>query len=209
MTDEKRGGPPSRGGPGGGNREGRPGGGRRDDKRGGPRKGGFGKGGPAKPGPGGRDDRGGGRGGGSRDGGGRGGPRKGGGFGKGPVKQARAETYESLKELTRGEGFRIDKFMVAEKGTHKLVKTEYRLTREGLKDTQTYQRLVDAQAAAIAPLPEPEPEPVEETLEAATESAQDEGGAPEESGESDSVEAITPVEGGDSVEHVAAEKAAD
>ena len=84
------------------------------------------RGGPGSgPGGGNRDGR---PGGGGRDGGGgRGGPRKG-GFGKGPVKQARAETYESLKELTRGEGFRIDKFMLAEKGTHKLVKTEYRLT---------------------------------------------------------------------------------
>src|SRR5580704_7268410 len=80
MTDEKRGGPPSRGGPGGGNREGRPGGGRRDDRRGGPRKGGF---------------------------------------GKGPAKPERRETYESLQQLTRGEGFRIDKFVLAEKVTHK------------------------------------------------------------------------------------------
>ena len=92
MTDEKRGGPPSRGGPGGGNREGRPGGGRRDDKRGGPRKGGF---------------------------------------GKGPAKPERRETYESLQLLTRGEGFKIDKFVLAEKGTHKPVKVEYRLTRKG------------------------------------------------------------------------------
>ncbi len=82
-------------------------------------------------GPGGnRDNRGGG---GGRDGQ-RGGPRKGGGgFGKGPARQERAETYETLKELERGEGFRIDKYVVAEKKSHKPVKTEYRLTREGLK----------------------------------------------------------------------------
>jgi hypothetical protein len=173
MTDEKRGGPPSRGGPGG------------------------------------RDN----RGGGGRDGA-RGGPRKGGGFGKGPVKQARAETYESLKELTRGEGFRIDKFMVAEKGTHKLVKTEYRLTREGLKDTQIYQRLVDAQAAAIAPLPEPEPEPVEEIVEETAEapeaeSADVEAVHEEPPAEGEPVESVPASEGADSVEHVATEKAAD
>jgi hypothetical protein len=168
MTDEKRGGPPSRGGPGG------------------------------------RDN----RGGGGRDGA-RGGPRKGGGFGKGPVKQARAETYESLKELTRGEGFRIDKFMVAEKGTHKLVKTEYRLTREGLKDTQIYQRLVDAQAAAIAPLPEPEPEPVEEPVEAVAEGAEGEAVHGEAPAEAEPVESVPASEGADSVEHVATGKAAD
>jgi hypothetical protein len=131
MTDEKRGGPPPRGGPGGGNREGRPGGGRRDDKRGGPRKGGFGKGGPAKP--------------------------------------ERRETYENLALLTRGEGFRIDKFTLAEKGTHRPVKVEYRLTREGLKGVHSFPRLVDAQAAATAELPEPEPEIVEEIVEATAE----------------------------------------
>ena len=130
MTDEKRGGPPSRGGPGGGNREGRPGGGgRRDDKRGGPRKGGFGKGGPAKP--------------------------------------ERRETYESLQLLTRGEGFKIDKFVLAEKGTHKPVKVEYRLTREGLNGVHSFPRLVDAQTAATAELPEPAI--VEEAVEAAAE----------------------------------------
>jgi hypothetical protein len=131
-----------------------------DNTRGGPpsrdRK--PGGGGPGEGGPGGR-------GGGDRRG--PGGPRKGGGkggFGKGPAKPVRVETYESLKELTRGEGFRIDKFVVAEKGTHRPVKTEYRLTREGLKGTAAYPRLVDAQAAAIAPLPEPEPEPIEEAV---------------------------------------------
>jgi hypothetical protein len=131
MADENRGGPPSRGGKTGeGNRG--PGGGQ--DRRGGP------GGGPGRGGPG-------------RDG------RKGGNFGKGPAKPARAELYESLKELTRGEGFRIDKFVAAEKGTHRPVKTEYRLTREGLKGVHVFQRLVEAQAAATAPLPEPEPEP--------------------------------------------------
>jgi hypothetical protein len=80
-----------------------------------------------------------------------------GGFGKGPVKSARAETYESLKEVMRGEGFRIDKFQLAEKGTHKPVKTEYRLFREGLTGTHSFERLTDAQTAATAPLPEPEP----------------------------------------------------
>lgn len=157
MTQDNRGGPPSRGGPGGG-RDGRPGGGRD---------------------------------------GGRGGPRKGGGFGKGPSKPARVETYESLKELTRGEGFRIDKFVVAEKGTHKLVKTEYRLTREGLKEIQTFQRLVDAQAAAIAPLPEPEPEPevVEEAAEAiAEESAEAESVETEAATEEATAEVTTEVE---------------
>ncbi len=94
-----------------------------------------------------------------RKGGFKGGPNKGkgGGFGKGPVKSARAETYESLKEVMRGEGFRIDKFQLAEKGTHKPVKTEYRLFREGLTGTHSFERLTDAQAAATAPLPEPEP----------------------------------------------------
>jgi hypothetical protein len=175
MTEQKRGGQPSRGGPGGG---------------------------------------------GGRDGGGRGGPRKGGGFGKGPVKQARAETYESLKELTRGEGFRIDKFMLAEKGTHKLVKTEYRLTREGLKDVQMFQRLVDAQAAAIAPLPEPEPEPevieevaaeaVEgaEAIEGEAESTDIEAISEEQPAERESVEGLPAEAGADSVEHIATEETA-
>jgi hypothetical protein len=176
MTDEKRGGPPSRGGPGGGNREGRPGGGRRDDKRGGPRKGGFGKGGPAKP--------------------------------------ERRETYESLQLLTRGEGFKIDKFVLAEKGTHKPVKVEYRLTREGLNGVHSFPRLVDAQTAATAELPEPETEIVEEAVETAAEAdadaetaeAEAEGTDVEHVGEEapaerESVEAIV-TEGEASVEHV-------
>ncbi|MDB5392715.1 MAG: hypothetical protein JWM91_221 [Rhodospirillales bacterium] len=176
MTEEKRGGPPSRGGPGGGNRDNRPGGG------------------------------------------GRGGPRKGGGFGKGPVKQARAETYESLKELTRGEGFRIDKYVVAEKGTHRLVKTEYRLTREGLKSVQMFQRLVDAQAAAIAPLPEPEPEPepveeiaadVTDPVETAGETTDVEAVHGEAPAERESVESVPAESGSDSVEHLATERPAD
>jgi hypothetical protein len=144
MADNTRGGPPSRDRkPGGGAPSGGPGGG---GNRGGGRERGNGPGGP-------------------------GGPRKGGkgGFGKGPAKAVRAETYESLKELTRGEGFRIDKFVVAEKGTHRPVKTEYRLTREGLKGTPAFSRLVEAQAAAIAPLPEPEPEPIEEAAPATAE----------------------------------------
>jgi len=185
MTDEKRGGPPPRGGPGGGNREGRPGGGRRDDKRGGPRKGGFGKGGPAKP--------------------------------------ERRETYESLQLLTRGEGFKIDKFVLAEKGTHKPVKVEYRLTREGLNGVHSFPRLVDAQTAATAELPEPEPEIVEEavetvgeadaeTAEAEAAEIESEGTDVEHAGEEapaerESVEAIV-TEGEDSVEHVATGEAA-
>ena len=191
MTDEKRGGPPSRGGPGGGNREGRPGsggegrGGRRDDKRGGPRKGGFGKGGPAKP--------------------------------------ERRETYENLALLTRGEGFRIDKFTLAEKGTHRPVKVEYRLTREGLKGVHSFPRLVDAQAAATAELPEPEPEIVEEVADAPAEGETEtiegeseatdvehvgeEAGAEPESIESAPAEHAAP-EAADSVEHVATDEAA-
>jgi len=100
-----------------------------------------------------------------RPGGGRGGPRQG-GFGKGPARPARVETYEDVKLLTRGADFRIEKSVVAEKGTHKPVKTEYRLHREGLNGMQPFARLVDAQAAATAPLPEPEPvaaEPAAET----------------------------------------------
>jgi hypothetical protein len=190
MTDEKRGGPPPRGGPGGGNREGRPGGGRRDDKRGGPRKGGFGKGGPAKP--------------------------------------ERRETYESLALLTRGEGFRIDKFVLAEKGTHRPVKVEYRLTREGLNGVHSFPRLVDAQAAATAELPEPEPEIVEEIVEATAESdaeqtevevdgAETETADVESSGEEAPAERVSvesvpaedaAPEAADSVEHVATDEAA-
>ena len=183
MTDEKRGGPPSRGGPGGGNREGRPGGGgRRDDKRGGPRKGGFGKGGPAKP--------------------------------------ERRETYENLALLTRGEGFRIDKFTLAEKGTHRPVKVEYRLTREGLNGVHSFPRLVDAQAAATAELP-PEAEIVEEAVEAVAEGEAEstdvehvgeEAPAEPESVESVPAEHAAPEaaapEAADSVEHVATDEAA-
>jgi hypothetical protein len=183
MTDEKRGGPPSRGGPGGGNREGRPGGGRRDDKRGGPRKGGFGKGGPAKP--------------------------------------ERRETYESLQLLTRGEGFKIDKFVLAEKGTHKPVKVEYRLTREGLNGVHSFPRLVDAQTAATAELPEPEPEVVEEAVETTaeadaettdTEATEVEHVDEEVPAEAESVESApaedAPPEAEGSVEHVATDEAA-
>jgi len=181
MTDEKRGGPPSRGGPGGGNREGRPGGGRRDDKRGGPRKGGFGKSGPARP--------------------------------------ERRETYESLQLLTRGEGFKIDKFVLAEKGTHKPVKVEYRLTREGLNGVHSFPRLVDAQTAATAELPEPEPEIVEEVVETTAEAETAEGEATdiehiseEAPAERESVESVPAEdavpEAADSVEHVAADEAA-
>jgi hypothetical protein len=182
MTDEKRGGPPSRGGPGGGNREGRPGGGgRRDDKRGGPRKG-------------------------------------------GPAKPERRETYENLALLTRGEGFRIDKFTLAEKGTHRPVKVEYRLTREGLKGVHSFPRLVDAQAAATAELPEPEPEVVEEVIEAAAEGETaeaettevehpgEEAPAEHEAVESVPAEDAAPEaaasEHADSVEHVATDEAA-
>jgi hypothetical protein len=112
--------------------------------------------------------------GGGRDGrpGGRGRPG-GGGFGKGPARPVRTETYEDVKLLTRGAGFRIEKSVVAEKGTHKPIKTEYRLHREGLAAMLPFARLVDAQAAATAPLPEPEPEPSPEAApaEATTEHA--------------------------------------
>lgn len=157
MADEKAGGPPSRGG--------KTGDGRRRGHDGGERHGGA----PAS--TGGRRD--------APPGGGphRGKGRRGGkpGFGKGPAKPPKVEIYESLKELTRGEGYRIDKFVAAEKGTHRPVKTEYRLTREGLKGIHVFQRLADAQAAAVAPLPEPEPEPVpapEVTAELEAESAE-------------------------------------
>ncbi len=175
MTDDNRGGPPSRGGrPGGGpggNRDNRGGGGR-DGKRGGPRKGG-------------------------------------GGFGKGPARQERAETYETLKELERGEDFRIDKYVVAEKKSHKPVKTEYRLTREGLKQTVVFQRLAEAKEAATAELPEPE---VEEIVETAAEGAEGEAVAEETSAEetpseeiaaeNEPVESVPEAEPADSVEHV-------
>lgn len=127
-------------------------------------------------------------------GGNRGGPRKG-GFGKGPAKQVRAETYESVKELTRGAGFRIDKFVVAEKGTHRLVKTEYRLIREGLAGQVAFGRLVDAQAAATAPLPEPEPAPAEASAEMPVETSNDgpEGNdAPAETSDDETPHSETP-----------------
>lgn len=137
-----------------------------DEKRGGPQRPGGKAGENNRGGPGSRDRREGG-------GGGRG-PRKGGKGGRrgdsnGPAKPQRVELYESLKELTRGEGFRIDKFVAAEKGTHKPVKVEYRLTREGLKGVHAFPRLSDAQAAATAPLPEPEPEPEVEVAAAEAE----------------------------------------
>src|SRR6185437_15845063 len=144
-------------------------------------------------------------------------------FGKGPARPERRETYESLQLLTRGEGFHIDKFVLAEKGTHKPVKVEYRLTREGLKGVHAFPRLVDAQNAATAPLPEPEPEVVEEVVaETAAEGAEGEAieseGAEGEAGgvehageeapaEREAVEGLstedTPPESADSVEHVA------
>jgi hypothetical protein len=218
MSDEKRGGPPSRGGgPGGGNRDRRQGGGNREGHPGGSRegRGGEGRGGEGRS-EGGGERRGGGR----RDR--RGGGRKGGGFGKGPQKPVRKETYESLQELTRGEGFRIDKFVLAEKGTHKPVKVEYRLTREGLKGVHSFPRLVDAQAAATTPLPEPEAEVVEEAAVETTaetvegEAAEGEAGGVERAGEEvpaerESVESVVEnpaPEGADSVEHVANDEAA-
>lgn len=89
----------------------------------------------------------------------KGGPRREGGRGAAPAP--RAETYETVAELTRGAGFRIDKSVVAEKGTHRPVHTEYRLYREGLAEPRSFARLADAQTAATEPLPEPEPEPAE------------------------------------------------
>jgi hypothetical protein len=119
-----------------------------------------------------QDNRGGGpsRGGNNRRGPGGRGPGKGGGFGKGPARPARVETYEDIKLLSRGEGFRIDKSVVVEKGSHRPVKTEYRLTRDGLDGIQVFQRLADAQTASTAPLPEPAPETqIEIAAEAAAE----------------------------------------
>ena len=182
-----------------------------DEKRGGP---------PSRGGPGGgnREGRPGGGGGGRRDDK-RGGPRKG-GFGKGgPAKPERRETYESLALLTRGEGFRIDKFVLAEKVTHKPVKVEYRLTREGLKGVHSFPRLVDAQTAATAPLPEPEPEIVEEVVETVAEADAEaaevteaettdiESAGEEAPAERESVESVV-TESEDSVEHIAADEAA-
>ena len=163
MTQDNRGGAPSRGGPGG-NRNDGPGGRRNDGpggNRGGPRKGGFGKGGPSK--------------------------------------APRAETYESLKEIVRGPDFRIDKFQVAEKGTHKSVKVEYRLTREGMKSPQAFDHLSDAQAAAIAPLPEPEPEgAVEAVVETDAETAEEMDAQTNEGGSA--VPAAEPTDSGETAQ---------
>jgi hypothetical protein len=82
----------------------------------------------------------------------------------------RIETYESLTEVTRGPDFKIAKRVIAEKGTHRPVKIEYRLTREGMKQPQYFARLGEAQAASTAPLPEPEPEIIEVTADAAPDS---------------------------------------
>ncbi len=85
-------------------------------------------------------------------------------------------TYETLKELERGADYKIHKFVLADKANHTPVKTEYRLTRDGLAGTQVFNRLFDAKAAAVAPLPEPEaaaPETVQDET-AQDETAQDE-----------------------------------
>lgn len=123
-------------------------------------------------------------GGGDRRDGGKGRPGGKGKFGKGgPSKPVRTETYESLKEVVRGADFRIDKFMLADKISHKAVKVEYRLTREGLPAAQSYERLAEAQAAAIAPLPEPVPETAPETetsLESQAEGAMEVSDIPSE-----------------------------
>jgi hypothetical protein len=144
MAQDTNGKPPRRDG----NREGGRGGEkRRDDRR-----------------EGRRDDRKGGSGGGHRRGkggkGGKGGPHR-----KEGPKKAPPATYETLTQLTRGPDYRIDKFVLAEKVTHKAVKTEYRLTREGLEGVRTFARLFEAQAAATEPLPEPPP-PEPEVAEA-------------------------------------------
>jgi hypothetical protein len=146
-----------------------------------------------RPGGGGRDGR---PGGGGRDGrpGGRdrrpgGGPRR--GRDSGPERPKRVETYEDVKLVTRGADFRIEKSVVAEKGTHKPVKTEYRLHREGLPAMQVFPRLADAQSAATAPLPEPPPpeQPAEAAAaegEAPQDGAPQGGEAPAEGGEKQS-----------------------
>jgi hypothetical protein len=156
MAQEKSGGPSSNTGRPGGDRSGRPGGG--------------GGGRDNRPGGGGRD---------RRPGGGKGGPRR--GRDSGPERPKRVETYEDVKLVTRGADFRIEKSVVAEKGTHKPVRTEYRLHREGLPAMQPFSRLADAQAAATAPLPEPEPEPTPaaEAHAAEGEPAEDHGAAGE------------------------------
>src|SRR5260370_8257063 len=76
-------------------------------------------------------------------------------FGRGAAKGPTV-TYETLKELERGADYRIHKFVLADKANHTPVKTEYRLTRDGLAGTQVFNRLFDAKAAAVAPLPDPE-----------------------------------------------------
>jgi hypothetical protein len=140
-------------------------------------------------GPGGekrRDDRKGGGGGHRRGQGSKGGPRR----GEGP-KKAPPATYETLTQLTRGADYRIDKFVLAEKVTHKAIKTEYRLTREGLEGVRAFARLFEAQAAATEPLPEPPPpEPEVAEAPATEETGEAEGGAgePPES----TVEAVAP-----------------
>ena len=139
MAQDSDGKPPRREG----NREGGRGGGerRKDDRR-----------------EGRRDDRKGGGGGPRRGKGGKGGPHR----KEGP--KAPPATYETVTQLTRGPDYRIDKFVLAEKVSHKAVKTEYRLTREGLEGVRSFARLFEAQAAATEPLPEPsppEPEPAE------------------------------------------------
>jgi hypothetical protein len=98
-----------------------------------------------------------------------------GGPGRGP---ARVETFEDVKLLSRGEGFRIDKSVVVEKGSFRPVKTEYRLTRDGLSGVQVFQRLADAQTAATAPLPEPEPEAAPADTAAEAVPAAEEGAEP-------------------------------
>jgi hypothetical protein len=112
-----------------------------------------------------------------------------GGYGRnsgGDSKPTRVETYETVREVLRGPDFRIDKFVAAEKATHKPIRTEYRLTREGLAGTHTFSRLADAQKAATDPLPEPEPEieieaaPAEEATETEAAEAGPEAAAPEE-----------------------------
>ncbi|HLG89627.1 MAG TPA: hypothetical protein VKZ79_20795 [Alphaproteobacteria bacterium] len=156
MAQDTDGKPPRRDG----NREGGRGGERRKDDRGEGR----------------RDDRKGGGGGqGHRRGkggkGGKGGPHR-----KEGPKKAPPATYETLTQLTRGPDYRIDKFVLAEKVTHKAVKTEYRLTREGMEGVRTFARLFEAQAAATEPLPEPPPaEPEVAEAPATGETSEDHG----------------------------------
>ena len=83
-----------------------------------------------------------------------------GGFDRDAKPRVSTNTFESLKELERGPDYRIDKFVLADKESHKPIRTEYRLTRQGLAGTPVFSRLVDAKTAATGPLPEPEvPEP--------------------------------------------------